>query len=662
MDIIHLLPDNLANQIAAGEVIQRPASAVKELLENAVDAGATEIRLFIADAGKSLIQVIDNGKGMSETDARMSFERHATSKISDINDLFHIRTMGFRGEALASIAAVAQVQLKTRRAEDELGTSIEIENSQVLVQEPVACQQGTNLSIKNLFFNVPARRNFLKSNAAEMRHIVDEFIRVALAFPDIFFSLTSNGQEMMHLERGSLKQRIVQSLGSAHNAKLVSVQENTDYLNIYGFVGKPETAKKTRGDQYFFVNNRFIRSAYLNHAVMNAYRELIPRESFPLYVLFFDLDPSRIDINVHPTKQEIKFEDEKIVYAFAQAAVKHALAQFSITPTLDFDLDPSIQGLDAVSKPLTEEKKAAIESSSLYQTFTKKNQAHFIDTKGTKDGFEEPEAGYAKGTKGEDFLNRVGHNNLEKGNDEKKTDKGGGLNGADEEKPYAGNNLKRLEDHLKEWAEKRNAQNGERPGTLTGSRPQPIEGAMPSQMLNTYIMTPTNRGMMMINQQAAHERILYEKYSAAALGKAIPSQQSLFPVTLQLATQDAILLSELLKDLQELGYLIEPFGKDTFLIQGTPAGLAQGHERSAIEDLLEQFKNFSSELKFSKREKLIRSLAKQDAIKADTPLDETEMKALINGLFACSHPNTTPAGDPAYIEFRKDYLDKLFSK
>ncbi|HEY1201970.1 MAG TPA: DNA mismatch repair endonuclease MutL, partial [Niastella sp.] len=377
-DIINLLPDNIANQIAAGEVIQRPASAVKELLENAVDAGATEIKLIIQDAGKTLIQVIDNGKGMSETDARMCFERHATSKIRNIDDLFHIKTMGFRGEALASIAAVAQVELKSKRAEDEAGTYIEIENSMVKVQEPVATTNGTSIAMKNLFFNVPARRNFLKSNAAEMRHIVDEFMRVALAFPDVFFSLTSGNQQVFHLEKGSLKQRIVQVLGQHYNARLVTVQEKTDYLNIYGFVGKPDTAKKTRGDQYFFVNNRFIRSTYLNHAVNSAFKELIPADSFPLYALFIDLDPSQLDINVHPTTQEIKFEDEKIVYAFVQAAVKHALAQFSITPTLEFDLDPNIQKLDALNKPFTDDKKDAALSSGLAKDFTNKNSAHFI--------------------------------------------------------------------------------------------------------------------------------------------------------------------------------------------------------------------------------------------------------------------------------------------
>src|SRR5690606_21690127 len=356
-------------------------------LENAVDAGATEIRLIVSDSGKSLLQVIDNGSGMSETDARMCFERHATSKITSIEDLFHIRTMGFRGEALASIAAVAQVELKTRRAEDETGIYIEVENSMVKRQEPVAAPAGTSIAMKNLFFNVPARRNFLKSNAVEMRHIVDEFTRVSLAFPRIFFSLTSNGQQVFHLEAGSLKQRITQLLGSSYQSKLVTVKEETDYMNIQGFVGKPETAKKTRGEQYFFINNRFIKSAYLNHAVMSAYQDMIAADSFPMYVLFIELDPAVVDVNVHPTKQEIKFEDEKIVYAFVQAAVKHALAQFSVTPTLDFELDASIQQLPAIQQPFTEEKKTAAASTHLFKGFTQKNQAHLIDS-GQKTGLK----------------------------------------------------------------------------------------------------------------------------------------------------------------------------------------------------------------------------------------------------------------------------------
>ena len=617
-DIIQLLPDNIANQIAAGEVIQRPASAVKELLENAVDAGADHIQLIVNDAGKSLIQVIDNGRGMSETDARMAFERHATSKINTIEDLFRIRTMGFRGEALASIAAVAQVTLKTRRAEDETGTSIEIENSQVKKQEPAALAIGTNLAMKNVFFNIPARRNFLKSNTAELRHIVDEFIRVAMAFPHVFFSLTSNGQQIFHLEKGSLKQRVLQILGSQYNAKLVTVQEKTDYLNITGFVGKPETAKKTRGDQYLFVNNRFIRSAYLNHAVMNAYQDMIAADSFPLYVLFIDLDPAQIDINVHPTKQEIKFEDEKIVYAFVQAAVKHALAQFSITPTLDFELDASIQQLDAVSKPFTEEEKEAAVSSNLYKTFTQKNQAHFIEPQ------QKTELKHWR-----EFYERP-----------RNTDDGphGSEHGrwtTQQEETYigAGKNLLPFEiiDHV------------------------PLV-----QLHSTYILACTSRGFILVHQQLAHQRVLYERYAAAMNGQLMPSQQSLFPATIHLATTDAILLHELLPELHALGYEVEAFGKDSFIIQGVPADILKGNEKNAIEELLDAYKNFNPEMRLSKREMLTRSMAKQQSVKAGNALDEKEMRNLIEQLFACTQSNITPDGQPTYIEFKKEYLEKLF--
>lgn len=610
-DIIHLLPDNIANQIAAGEVIQRPASAVKELLENAVDAGATEIRLFVNDAGKALIQVTDNGKGMSETDARMAFERHATSKIRSIDDLFRIRTMGFRGEALASIAAVAQVELKTKRPEDETGVYIEIENSQVTRQEPIAVPNGTSIAMKNLFFNVPARRNFLKSNAAELRHIVDEFIRVAMSYPDIFFSLSSNGQQMFHLERGTMKQRIVQVLGNNYASKLVPVQEPSDYMNIYGFVGKPETAKKTRGDQYFFVNNRFIKSAYLNHALMNAFDEMIPKDSFPMYVLFIDLDPSQLDINVHPTKQEIKFEDEKIVYAFVQSAVKHALAQFSITPTLDFELDPGIQHLDAVSKPFTEEKRSGATSSSLYQTFTQKNQSHFIERdnrtelKHWKDFYEPAPQASATSAAGE----------------------------------------KNTASSL-----------------LHTDATSVIRTDRLMQLQLSYIVVETVKGYYLVNQQNAHERILYERFMNALDGKPIATQSSLFPSTLELAPADAVLLEELLPDLHELGYLLEPFGNHTFVIQGTPADVDQGNERTAIERMLEQYKHFSSDLKFSKREKLLRSMALQQSIKTGTALSETEMRRLVDDLFTCQVPNTTANGKPTYLEFKKDELDKLFGR
>jgi DNA mismatch repair protein MutL len=352
-DIIQLLPDAIANQIAAGEVIQRPASVVKELLENAIDAGATSIKLVVKDAGKSLIQVIDDGCGMSETDARMAFERHATSKIRKSEDLFCIRTMGFRGEAMASIAAIAQVEMRTRRHAEELGTRLVIEGSAVKSQEPCQCSRGTTLSVKNLFFNVPARRNFLRSNTVEMRHIVDEFQRIAIANADIFFSLHHNNSEVFHLPAGKLRQRLIGVFGNAANKKLVPVSEETDILTLKGFIGKPEYAKKTRGEQYFFVNNRFIKSAYLNHAVVNAYEDILPKDTHPLYVIFIDIDPAHIDINVHPTKQEIKFDDERLVYNYLKVAVRHSLGQYSIMPSLDFDQDPLFYNtLSSSKKPI----------------------------------------------------------------------------------------------------------------------------------------------------------------------------------------------------------------------------------------------------------------------------------------------------------------------
>jgi DNA mismatch repair protein MutL len=612
-DKIQLLPDNIANQIAAGEVIQRPASAVKELLENAVDAGASEIKLIIQDAGKSLIQVIDNGSGMSETDARMSFERHATSKINNIDDLFHIRTMGFRGEALASIAAVAQVELKTKKAEEQAGTCIEVENSLVRKQELVAMANGTSLAMRNLFFNVPARRNFLKSNAAEMRHIVDEFTRVALAFPQILFSLEANGQQLFHLESGSLKQRILQLLGNNYTTKLVSVNEETDYLNIYGFVGKPDVAKKTRGDQYFFVNNRFIKSPYFNHAVMNAYQEMIPGDSFPMYVLFIDLDPTQVDVNVHPTKQEIKFEDEKIIYAFVQAAIKHALAQFSITPTLDFELDPSIQQLPSVQQPFTEEKRSAVASSTIFKGFTQKHQAHVIEPS-----------------------NKTELKNWRSFFDAAPV----------------------TQEHEKENTQS-SILNAQFSVQTPNSRLQTQDLNL-TQLHNEYILAETAAGFILIHQQAAHERILYEKLGEAMNGNNITTQRSLFPATIELAPADAMLLSDLLPDLHHLGYMIEPFGKNHYVIQGTPADVEQGNEKTVVEKLLEQYKHFSSDLKFSKKEMLVRSLSRQQAIKPGVRLTEKEMHSLIHDLFNCKQSNITPDGRPAYLEFKQEYLEKMF--
>lgn len=602
-DIIQLLPDNIANQIAAGEVIQRPGSAVKELLENAVDAGANDIRLIIQDAGKALIQVIDNGRGMSQTDARMAFERHATSKISQIEDLYSIRTMGFRGEALASIAAVAQVELKTKREEDQAGTFLEIENSRVLRQEPVAWNKGTSFAMKNLFFNVPARRNFLKSNTSELKHIIEEFTRVAMSFPDILFTMQSNGQEVFHLEKGTLKQRIVQLLGNSYNARLVSVHEETDYLNIMGFVGKPDTAKKTRGDQYFFVNNRFIKSPYLHHALMQAFADLIPKDSFPMYALFIDLDPAHLDINVHPTKQEIKFQDDKIVYAFVQSAVKHALAQFSITPTLDFDLDPSIQHLDAVSKPVSHQQKEQTGASSLFRTFTQKNQAHFIERS-------------SDNSRWQDFFDQT-------------------------KVPSAQDDVESAIQQV-----------------IPKEKEEISENLF--QLHKTYIVVERMSGMMLIHQRHAHERVLYERFIHAIAGKPIPIQQSLFPVSFELSPSDALMLTELMPDMKELGYQLEPFGQHAFIIQGTPADVPTGGEKSNIEFILEQFKLFSSEVKLSKREKLMRSMAVQQAIRPGTPLSQKEMQQLLHDLFACENPQTTPDGRIVFVRFDHDQLDAMF--
>ncbi|TXI35512.1 MAG: DNA mismatch repair endonuclease MutL [Niabella sp.] len=613
-DKIVLLPDNIANQIAAGEVIQRPASAVKELLENAVDAGATEIRLIVIDSGKTLLQVIDNGVGMSETDARMSFERHATSKIKNIEDLFHIKTMGFRGEALASIAAVAQVDLKTKRVQDDTGTLLEIENSVVKKQEPVAMTNGTSIAMKNLFFNVPARRNFLKSNASEMRHIVDEFTRVAMAFPEILFTLTSNGNQVFHLDKGSLKQRIVQLLGNTYNAKMISVKEETDYMNISGFAGKPETAKKTRGDQYFFVNNRFIRSPYLNHAVMSAYSEMIPSDSFPMYVLFIDIDPEQVDVNVHPTKQEIKFEDEKIVYAFVQAAVKHGLAQFSITPTLDFNLDASIQNLSSVSQPFTNQNKEEASSSSLFKGFTQKHQAHFIEKPTVSGGIADWKNFYAP------VQTNIANQ---------------------EEKVIPANELSFQNNKHKFWIN---------------------EHTELAQVLNTYILFPIESGFLLINQQAAHERVLYDRMIAAGNGQPIATQNSMFPPTLEMSPSDAALLMELLPIFKQLGFLIEPFGNNTFLIQGTPADLDNGNEKQIIDFTIEQYKHFNTEIKITQREKLIRSLARQRAIKNGTRLTEREMRYLLNELFQCETINIAPDGNPTYLEFKQEQIDRMFGK
>ena len=653
-NLIQLLPTHIANQIAAGEVIQRPGSAVKELLENAVDAGATEIRLIVEDAGKAVLQVVDNGKGMSEDDARNCFERHATSKITGIEDLQKIKTMGFRGEALASVAAVSQVLLRTRREGDELGTEIEIENSKVLKQGPCSCSIGTSISMKNLFFNVPARRNFLKSNVVELKHITDEFIRVALAFPEIFFSLSSNGQEVFHLDKGTLKQRVVQLMGNAYATKLVQVDEKTDYLDIAGFIGKPETSKKTRGDQYLFVNNRFVKNAYLNHAIFSAYEELIPQGSFPFFALYIDLDPANVDVNVHPTKQEIKFQDEKLVYAFIKSAIRHSLAQYSIAPAIDFGLDAGIQQMDAIAKPFTNLQQDEVRSGGLYKSFVDRNQAHRIESSSNlrnwKDFFEQANK--------EPSTTQTGFDGFQQSNREGRMQQGSGLEitgglGQDE-------SSSRVEDGIVH-------QQGTHPyrqqsdGNIEPPRALSVNGQSSIHQLHlTYIVFEQPNGMTILHQQLAHQQVLFEKFSDAWKGKGMPIQQDLFPTAISLSVADAQLLQHILPDLLHMGYQLEPFGNNTFLLQGSPADHPSENNQSVIEMILEDVKDAASTLHQSYKEKMAKTLARKHAVKAGKKLDEMEMLDLVERLAQCRNNTTHFDGKPIYVEVKNDYLSDIF--
>jgi DNA mismatch repair protein MutL len=615
-DIIQLLPDSVANQIAAGEVVQRPASAVKELIENAIDAGADKIQLIVKDAGKSLIQVIDNGCGMSGTDARMSFERHATSKIKKAEDLFAIRTMGFRGEAMASIAAIAQVEMKTRRYEDELGTLIFIEGSEVLKQEACSANTGTSISVKNLFYNIPARRNFLKSNPVEMRHIIDEFQRVALAHPEIFFTLHHDGQEVYHLPSGQLKQRIVHLFGNNYNQRLVPVEEDTTIINLRGFVGKPEFARKTRGEQFFFVNNRFIKDAYLNHAVLTAFEELLPDDTFPLYVLFIDIDPSKIDINVHPTKTEIKYQDEKAIYAIIRSAVKRSLGRYNITPSLDFDQENSIEHL-ITQKPFEQIVAPVIQFNPDFNPFTAKSSDRSSSPSYARDNNRPAPIPHNWDTlyeisKKEETLQQEIH-----------TEK---LIAIDEQE-------------ISKTSERQFFQ---------------IHGR--------FIMSQIKSGFMLINQQAAHERILYERFLQQLQNHSGVSQQSLFPQSLTLNSADFELLRELLPDIRALGFDIREFGKNTVVVEGIPADLNNVGEHELLEHLLEGFKNNLAILKLDKRDNLARSLARNAAIKAGTKLSSEEMNVLTDQLFACQMPNIALNGKPVISTFTLNELLERFEK
>ena len=581
LDVIKLLPDSVANQIAAGEVIQRPASAVKELMENALDAGATQIDLVVKDAGKAMIMVVDNGCGMSETDARLCFERHATSKISKAEDLFAIRTMGFRGEALASIAAIAQVELKTRRREDEVGVRIVNEGSVVKEQSLTPMQPGTTFTVKNLFFNVPARRNFLKSPQAEMRHIVEEFTRVTLMNPEVGFTLTSDGKEVYHLYPGNLKQRIVGLFGSHYEEKLLPVRQEADRVSIDGYIVKAEFAKKTRGEQYFFVNKRFIKHAYLHHAIENAYMEMIPQDSFPGYFLNIEVDPADIDINIHPTKTEVNFLDVKLVYAILHAAVRKAIGQHNLSPMIDFD-----------------------ESADLNNDF------------GRAMGLPTPMV--APNVALDPNFN-----------------------------PFRKESAPRETHHESSWQPERKEPLGDW-RLLYGERVD-VPTAQYLQVNQTYIVTTVKSGLIVIDQNLAHQRILFEKYLKELESHGGVSQQELFPQALSLNVNDASLLKEMLPELEPLGFVLEQANATTFMINGTPSDAA-GHDAVALlEQILDNYKINRTDLQIDRKLNLAKTMAAQLSIKAQTRLSEMEMQNLVDQLFACNVAEVAPNGKKIYV-------------
>ena len=603
-DIIRLLPDTVANQIAAGEVIQRPASAVKELLENAVDAGSTRIELYVKDSGKTLLQITDDGCGMSPTDARLSFARHATSKIRSADDLFSIRTKGFRGEALASIAAIAQVELKTRRYEDEVGTQVIIEGNEVKSQEPVSSPSGTTISVKNLFYNVPARRNFLKSNPVEARHIIDEFERVALAHPDIFMSLHQNGLEIFKLPVGNFRQRIVGVYGSHYNERLVPVQEETTLLSISGFIGKPEFSKKTRGEQFFFVNRRFIKDHYLHHAVSSAFEELLPRDSYASYWLYIDIDPSKIDVNIHPTKTEIKFEDERSVYAIVRAAVKRSLGQYSVSPALDFEQENSF------TVPHSQRHQPAQMPGITVNT---------------------------------------GYNPFQ-------SDRSKSITGSGWEKLYEGIHAVAPLPEILPQENPETDTPSELPLTDQNSNAQNLR----FQLNQEFIIHRIPEGLLIIDQQAAHERILYERFLNRKEDDKGGSQQDLFPQTLNFSSSDFNLLKELEPDIRALGFDIREFGGNSFVLHGTPGGVEKGREKEILEQVLEQYKNYHSVFSTGIRESLAKSLARSLSIKKGKFLSDGEMRSITEDLLLCEKPSAGLDGKPCMSLLKTDDLRDRF--
>lgn len=615
-DIIQLLPDAVANQIAAGEVIQRPASVVKELLENAIDAGSTSIKLILKDAGKTLIQVVDNGCGMSDTDARMSFERHATSKISNANDLFKIRTKGFRGEALASIAAIAHVELKTKLSDQQTGTKILVEGTEVKSQEPCATTSGTSIAVKNLFFNVPARRNFLKSEGVEMRHIIDEFQRVALTHPDIAFQLHHNNSEVFNLHPGSLRQRIVGVFGNKYNQRLVPVEEGTDIVKVQGFVGKPEFAKKTRGEQFFFVNNRFIKNSYLNHAVASAFKELMPRDAHPMYFLYMEIDPAEIDVNIHPTKTEIKFQDERAIYAIIHSAVRNSLGKFNISPSLDFEQETSIQ-IDPITSNRAL-KQPSVQINPNYNPF---------ETEGSK-GHHSPGVSHSSTSRqaNRDWKELYRIMDQPDADEDSSADR---LTVGQSSDPFS-------------------------------SDEQSQDKKPTFQLHRKYIVTQIKSGMVIINQQRAHERVLFEQILQRLENKKSAAQQLLFQQTVRLSPADYSLMKELIEPLEELGFEVRDFGNNSVVVSAVPAEAADQNTTQLMEQFIEKYKYSSSEMKMELHEKLASSLAYSMCTKQGKLLSEEEMHHLIDKLFACQMPYYSTSGKPTITTFTLADIDQKF--
>ena len=601
-DIIQLLPDHVANQIAAGEVVQRPASVVKELIENAIDAGATNIKLLLKDAGKTLIQVIDDGKGMSATDARMSFERHATSKIQKAEDLFNLSTKGFRGEALASIAAISHVELKTKPAEEELGTGIKIEGSKVISQDFISTGKGTSFAVKNLFYNIPARRNFLKSDTVETRHIIDEFQRVALAHPDISFLLHHNNNEVYHLKQGNLRQRIVAVFGTKMNEKLVPINEKTDLVSIQGFIAKPEFSKRKRGEQFFFVNNRFIKSSYLNHAVVSAFDGLLESGAHPSYFLYLTVPSNSIDINIHPTKTEIKFDNEKVLYAILRATVKHSLGQYNVAPVLDFNRDA---GLDTPYSFQPNSKTAAIPKISVDPDFNP---------------FKE------------EFQKEINFPFKR----EKQTQSWESLY-TDVDTSDAGQSASLFE-HLEEEKTQKTF-----------------------QIQRKYVMSLIKSGVVLINQSLAHQRILYEQFLESITVKEANSQQLLFPVQISFSSAEIEMIYTIKTELENAGFSFDEFTKDSVTIKGIPVSVTESKISIILEELLNDMNLEVPDASFSHFDVMAKSFSKTLAIKTGTRLSEKEQESLVNDLFSCKEPMISPFGKASFKTLTLQQIDHLFN-